>query len=649
MKILYLDTETYCETPIKVGVHRYAEDVEIMIVSWAWNLDAPTVWDLTAGDATLADVQALIDEADEIVIHNSGFDRTVLRHNEVVIPPEKIVDTMVLALSHGLPGALDTLCDILAIPQDLAKVKGGKKWIHLFCKPLPANRKERRATRLTHPTEWADFMAYAGADILSMREIRKRMPQWNYPRDEERALWVLDQAMNDRGIAVDVELAQSAMRAAAETQTRLRKEVYALTDGDIEAATQRNKVIAYLHDTHGFPMADLTGSSVDKALAELDLPQEVREMLVIRQQAAATSPAKYRALLNGVSSDGRLRGTIQFCGASRTGRDAGRLFQPQNLPRPSLKAKDIELGIAAMKMGVEDLVYPNVMELCTSAVRGCLVAPKGRKLVIADLSNIEGRMLAWLAGEEWKLQAFRDYDAGTGPDLYRVTAGEILGKRHEDVTSEERQGQGKVPELACGYGGAVGAFTSMAAIYGVELPEDRVLQIVRAWRAKHPRTTRLWYGLEDAVRKAVNTQKTVFREGRLAVQRDGAWLRIRLPSGRYLCYAMPSLEDGREISYAGVNQYTRRWGRLRTYGGKLVENATQAASRDVLMHGHQLAEAQGYTVVMRVHDELICEVPDDPAFSAKGLAAIMSTVPPWAEGLPLSAAGFETYRYRKAD
>lgn len=679
MKTLYLDTETYCEVPIKHGTYRYAEDVEIMIVSWAWNDGEITVWDLTNGDATLADVQALIDQADEIVIQNSMFDRTVLRANGVIVPPEKIVDTMVLALSLSLPGSLDTLCDILNVPHHLAKMKDGKRWIHLFCKPLPANRKEHRATRSTHPKEWAEFLTYAGMDIPPMREVRRRLPVWNYPREVEREFWLLDQRINDRGVAVDTTFAEAAMRTAEAAQKRLRADVQSLTEGELESATQRNRVIAYLKDVWGFPVADLTGANVEKVLADLEIPAEVRELLLIREQAAVTSPAKYKALLNGVSQDGRLRGTLQFCGASRTGRDAGRLFQPQNLPRPALKPRDIEVGIEAIKHGTADLLYPDrseytvdtkgrrrllgasVMDLCTSAIRGCLIASSGKKLVVADLSNIEGRIGAWLAREEWKLQAFRDYDMvlaydgsgkaiRKGPDLYRVTAGEILGKPHAEVTDDERQGQGKVPELACLFGGAVGAFQSMAAIYGVEFAEDYVLQIVRAWRAKHANVVRLWYGLEDAVKTAIRNPNQTFRANALATQCDGAWLRVRLPSGRYLCYAMPTIDetDG-GITYAGVNQYTRRWGRLRTYGGKLFENAVQAASRDILFGWVKRAEANGYPVVMRVHDELICEVPDRPEFTAETLVALGVQGESWSEGLPLAAAGFETYRYRKND
>ena len=375
------------------------------------------------------------------------------------------------------------------------------------------------------------------------------------------------------------------------------------------------------------------------------------EGLLQSQQVAATSPSKYKALLGAVSSDGRLRGTIQFCGASRTGRDAGRIFQPQNLPRPTLDADVIETGIEAMKADCEDLIWSNVSELCSSSVRGCLVAPPGRKLVVADLSNIEGRVLAWLAGESWKLQAFRDYDAGIGEDLYKITAGRILGKGPKDVTKAERQVSGKVPELACGYAGSVGAFSTMGALYGVSLPEDEVLEIVRAWRRAHRAIVSFWYDVEYAAKAALREPTGAFKVRGLTFSTGHAgpfsWLRMRLPSGRYLCYPGARIDDDGQIVYLGTNQYTRKWEELRTYSGKLVENVTQAVARDVLMHGVRLAEGAGYEVVMRVHDELLSETPDSEDFTVEGLSACMARVPAWAIGLPLAAAGFETHRYRK--
>jgi len=261
----------------------------------------------------------------------------------------------------------------------------------------------------------------------------------------------------------------------------------------------------------------------------------------------------------------------------------------------------------------------------------------------ADYSAIEARITAWLAGQEDALQEYRD-----GVDRYSVMASVIYRVPPEKVNKHPQRFVGKQATLGCGFGMGPTKFRESVKKYGYTLPEGLEHVAVKAWRAKHPMTVKLWYGLERAACEASQNAGNTHRIGRLAVQRDGAWLRLRLPSGRYLCYAAPQVEDDK-LSHAGINQYTRRWERLKTYGGKLVENATQAASRDVLMYGLRLAEDAGYKVVLRVHDELICEVPDDPAFSAEGLSAIMSTNPPWAEGLPLAAAGFECKRYRKGD
>ena len=430
------------------------------------------------------------------------------------------------------------------------------------------------------------------------------------------------------------------------------------------SATQRGAYLKHLQEEHSLDLADMTGATVDKLLRQ-ELTSEVRELLEIRQQAAATSPAKYKALLDAVSGDGRLRGTIQFCGAARTGRDAGRIFQPQNLPRtPDWFDGDAqETAVAAFKADAEDVIWDNVSERCAMTVRGCLMAEPGKKLVIADLSNIEGRVLAWLAGEDWKIEAFKAYDRGEGPDLYKVTAGRILGKDPVDVTKPERQTQGKVPELAGGYGGGLGAYRKMGGAVFNAMSDEAIGEIVQAWRKAHPATKKLWYDVEGAVRSAVREPTGSFelRGGLLrmdmAVGPDGVdYLRIRLPSGRFLCYRRMHITTGDDefgghvagqLLYEGMNQYTRKWEWLETYYGKLVENIVQAIARDVFMAGMRRAILSGYQVVLRVHDELVCEVPDTSEYTHEKLSEFMAVLPGWAVGLPLAAEGFEAYRYRK--
>lgn len=321
MTSLHLDTETFCAVPIAHGAHRYAEDAEVIMVQVAWDAEPVDVWDTTdqaEWPRRAARLQKMVDDADEVVIHNSAFDRTVLRHRGVIIPPEKIVDTMVIALQHSLPGSLDKLCDVLGVPTDKAKDKEGKKLIQLFCKPLAKNRKLARATRDTHPEEWARFLEYGRLDIEAMREVRKRLPVWNCT-PSERELWLLDQEANDRGVQVDLELAHAAIRAFDRASQELAARASRLTGGAVGSLTQRAKLLQYFEEVHDYRPADLTKGTVSAEAKKAE--GDVRELLEIRQQAAATTPAKYKVLVNSVSADNRLRGLIQFCGAPRTGRD----------------------------------------------------------------------------------------------------------------------------------------------------------------------------------------------------------------------------------------------------------------------------------------------------------------------------------------
>jgi DNA polymerase len=351
---LFLDTETYCETPIANGVHRYAEDVEVIMWQWAVG-DGPVI--LRDHDEPIDDLLALLaDPQYEVVIHNSAFDRTVIRHaTDIVIPVERIFDTMICAMAHSLPGALAQLCDILGVPTDKAKDKEGKTWIGLFCKPQPKGRKLRRATKHTHPLEWQRFRDYGALDIIAMREVYNRLPRWNY-RGDERALWELDQRINDRGVCMDIDLAVAAIRASTRAQEDYAVETLARTDGAVASTNQRDKLLGHILEAYGVSLPDLTGSTLERRVEDPDLPLALRELLAIRLQASKTSVSKYKRVVNGVSRDGRLRGLLAFCGALRTGRWAGRLLQPQNLPRPTLKNKEIERGIEALKANAEDLI-----------------------------------------------------------------------------------------------------------------------------------------------------------------------------------------------------------------------------------------------------------------------------------------------------
>ncbi|EMX5816396.1 DNA polymerase [Salmonella enterica] len=685
LSILYADLETFSETPINCGTHRYAEKAEVMLFAYALDDQPVKVWDLTTGQPMPPDLSAALnDPAIMTVWHNGGmFDSVVLRHAlNIDLPPERIHDTMVQALAHGLPGSLSDLCDILGVTSDKAKDKAGRQLILLFCKPRPKNSKIRRATRDTHPEEWKRFVSYAGSDISAMREIYRKIPRWNFT-PEERALWCLDQRINCRGVCIDTDLAQSAIAAVEQEQQRLAECTQAMTDNEVQAATQRDAMLRHIAAAFGIELPDMQAATLERRIADPDTPPALRELLAVRLQSCTTSVSKYKKLINCVSSDGRLRGTLQFCGASRTGRWAGRLFQPQNLPRSSLAQPVIDSGIEALKAGCADLVCDDIMQLTSSALRASIIAPPGKKLVISDLSNIEGRMLAWLAGEHWKIAAFRDYDEGHGPDLYKLAYARAFHISSDDVTKDQRQ-IGKVMELGLGYGGGVAAFVTFAAAYALDLDalavaalpgippgirqeakrwyDESVKQkktyglsepvfivcdsLKRMWRNAHPETVDFWYELADDVKRAINHPGVTVICRKLKIRRDGGWLRIVLPSGRAVCYPGIRLVND-EISYMGINPYSRKWQRLRTYGGRLVENVCQAAARDVLAGNMPLIEDAGYSIVLTVHDEVLTEAPDTDDFNDTELSALLSTNPEWAPDIPLNAGGFGAYHYRK--
>lgn len=353
-KCIFLDTETFCETPINNGTHRYAEGAEIIMWQWAVG-DGPV--EIRDGDEDISDLLALLeDESYEVVIHNSAFDRNVIRHaTGIVIPVERVFDTMVCAMAHSLPGSLSTVGTILGVAQDKAKDKEGRTWIALFCKPQPKGRKIRRATRSTHPIEWQRFRDYGGLDIEAMREIYKKLPRWNY-RGAERELWALDQKINERGVMLDIDLAHAAIRASERAQKQLAKQAHDMTSGAVTSANQRDRMLEHILEEYGIALADLKGSTIEKTLADVDMPFELKELLMVRVEASRTSVSKYKRVISGSSSDGRMRGTAAFCGALRTGRWAGRLLQLQNCPRPTIKNKEIDLWIEALKADAEDLV-----------------------------------------------------------------------------------------------------------------------------------------------------------------------------------------------------------------------------------------------------------------------------------------------------
>ena len=746
MRDTFMDLETYCPRPLKDGVHQYAEDAEVMLWSWADGDGQVYVWDLVNGSVHWQDDLSGLWQSEEVDLgppppalyeilrgpdalvwfQNGGmFDMVVLQHAMpqlyTLVDFSRWRDTMVQAFAHSLPGALDKLGEVLNIDADKRKKKRGKALVQMFCRP---NSNGERNTKQSHPAEWQEFIEYAGQDIVVMREAHRLMPMWNY-KGKQIELWHADLRMNSRGFAVDIELAQAAVRAAETTQKRLAKETSDATGGEVQSANQRDALLAHILSAHGVDLPDMRADTLERRLNDPELPDEVKVLILIRLQASMNSVSKFKTLLKGVSSDGRLRGCQQFRGAGRTGRWGHRMFQPGNLPRTWLKQYLIELAIEWLKEDQIDAIHlaiGDLMPVMSNTIRGVIVAPPGKKLVIADLSNIEGRGAAWLAGEEWKLQAFRDFDAGLGSDLYILAYAKSFNVAPETVPEKGPERQiGKVEELMFQYGGGVGAWITGAATYGIDLdkmtaqvlpvlPEWAVLEardylaylyrveddahqkrykaalkkhgddvpqevhgallekwsaakikarhnlaedtfvacdaIKRTWRRAHPMISSYWKELENTVRKAIETPGVTYPCRKVKVRRDGAWLRIALPSGRCLCYPNPG-EDDQGLFYTGFNQYTRQWGKVYTYGGKFFEQLTQGVACDQFAEPMPAIEAAGFDIILGVHDEWAAEVDADSPLDDALLSELMCSDLGWNAGLPLAAKGFETTRYKK--
>ena len=612
MKLLYCDLETWSETPIKCGSFRYSENAEILLWGHAVDDDPAAVWDLTTGAPMPTALKAALDEVlageRHVVWHNGVLFDTVMleRVMGIKIPLEMVIDTMIIAYQHGLTGALGDLCTIFRMPYDVSE---GKDLVRLFCTPRPVSCRIRRETRSTSPEKWARFVNYCRLDVEAERALYKKLPKFNCTEWEKRNQ-LLDAEINRRGMRIDVDLARAAIAVDAAHKAELRDATSSATDGELESTTQRDAFMAYVERAYGWRLENCTKGQLEKRLGDPDVPEPVKDLLRLRLSATRTSTQKFQAIINATNSDGRLRGCLQFRGASRTGRFSGRLFQPQNLPRPKMSNAEIYFAIDAVKSGEFDAWYGDPSKVLPDLLRGEIIASKGNKLVVADFSNIVGRVLAWLSGEEWKIKAFREFDAGRGHDLYKLTYGRTFGVDPGKVTKPQRQ-MGKVLELALGYGGGAGAFATFARGFGIDLhgmaktvqsvvdPSlwraatdawdwasqtrrtadlDKPVFIAcdavkRAWRKANAKIEGFWWAVDQAIASAMASPERAV-VGRITFERRGSYLLVQLPSGRYLCYPSPRVgkvdsSDTRDcFSYYGVNQYTRKWERIRSYGPK---------------------------------------------------------------------------------
>ncbi len=697
MPTLHIDLESRSAVDLrKTGVYVYAESptTDLWCAAYAVGDDPIELW--TPGQPCPAVIAAAVEQGWHFHAWNANFERTMWAH--ILAPrygwPEPKLEqwrcTMAAALAMGLPGQLANAAPALGL--DTVKDMQGASLMMRMARP--------RSTIIDdlgepHYVWWSEaekinrLAAYCIQDVEVERKIHQRISPLTA---DEQKLYFLDQQINDRGVYVDAELCNAAKKIVAATADRLNAEMGETTGWVVESCSNVTQLSKFCRD-NGVEVDSLRKDKVATLLARSDLPDAVRDALELRQDAAKASVKKINAALVGRSADGRAKGLFFFSGAT-TGRWAGRRVQPQNLQRPA-KGVDVECVIADIMTGSLDLVdmlHGNPLAAVGNAIRGIVCAAPGKKLVAADLANIESRVLAWLAGESWKLDAFAAYDAKTGPDVYVIGYSRSFGVEPNKVDDTQRL-IGKVQELALGYQGGVGAFQSMGRIYNVNIgrsygmlreaspdlakraveayagggkasgiPERdwQAAEIVKlGWREANPRIVQFWADLESSALQAVDKPGDIIPCGKVSFLKKGSFLWVQLPSGRPLCYPYPALTEkempwkdkrtgksARKLTFTFKTEINRSFVDSYAYGGLWAENVTQAAARDILAEALKRIDAAGYPPVLHAHDEAVAEVPQDFG-SVEEFCRLMAEAPTWAKGCPISAAGWAGARYRK--
>ena len=641
---LSIDLETFSDVDlIKCGVYAYADSPAFEVLLFAYSFDGgeTRVIDLAQGEELPEEVaEAVFDGSVVKTAFNANFERTCLsKHFGRYLPPDSWHCSAVQAALLALPRSLEDVGAVLGLDEQ--KMREGKELIRYFCvpcKPTKANGGRRRNLPYHAPEKWELFKTYCIRDVDVEKAIRKKLYKFPVP-EGEMELYRLDQRINDRGVLVDMGLVRQAVVCE-----RLHKEVVTRRAYELTGLENPNSVAqlkGWLGE-NGVEAESLSKKAVAEMIGESD--GEVEELLRLRLLMAKTSVKKYEAMERSVCSDGRVHGLLQFYGANRTGRWAGRLVQVQNLPQNHIE--DLELARRLVREGrFEDveMLYDSTSNVLSELIRTAFVPEPGCRFVVADFSAIEARVLAWLAGERWRLEVFSSHGK-----IYEASASAMFHVPIEEVTkgSPLRQ-KGKIAELGLGYGGAAGALVSMGAL-DMGLSEDDLPPLVAAWRRANPHITQFWWDVDKAAVEAV-TKRTGTRAGRIGFEYRSGILFVTLPSGRKLAYVKPRMavnKFGREgLTYEGILE-NKKWGRIETYGPKLVENIVQGTARDLLAEAMLRVERKGYPIVMHCHDEIIAEVPEGMG-SVEEMCEVMAVRPSWAEGLPLRADGYECPFYQK--
>lgn len=646
MRELNIDVETFSTVDIKAGVKKYCTGAELLLLAYSLDGKPVQVIDVAQGEEIPEDfIDALFDENVLKTAWNAAFEIEILEKHFVA--PMKLAQwscTMVMAARCGYPLSLDKAAKAIGLP--IEKDTTGKALIRLFSvprKPTKTNPAIRTYPK-DNPEKWESFKAYNAKDVEVEMAARKFFLQYPAQPKFEHIMYVLDRTINKRGLEIDVEFTKAAIQLDQEYKDRLTEEAKELTGLD------NPNSVAQLKTWFGERGVEIDSLNKE-ALKELtnaakESGGEILKMLELRKELSNTSVKKYVAMLNS-EVGGRVYDTIQFNGAGRTGRNAGRIIQPQNMPRVYLEDSELDLARQIVKMGnlqTLEICFESVSGTLSQLIRTAISSKEGKHLKVVDLSAIEARVLAWLAGEEHVLDVFR-----THGKIYEATAAMMFKVAFESITKGSTMRQrGKVASLACGYQGGANAITTMDL--DKSIPDEEKPGLVKAWRDAHPNIVRYWYTTQNAAIKAIKNpgERVPLSKGAYFVVHKDALL-FYLPSGRYLMYPKVGLEEGKygeKIVFWGLDQITGQWKKQDTYGGKLVENETQAVARDVLMEGMLNMARAGYELVTNVHDETVAET--DLGFgSIAEIKKLMCTMPAWADGLPLAAEGFESDYYKK--
>lgn len=644
MKKLSIDIETFSDIDlIKCGVYKYADSPAFEILLFAYSIDDGeiNIIDLVNGEELPEEIAEAI-KSDTVIktAFNAQFERVCLsKHLGILLDPSSWYCTAVQAAELSLPSSHADVGAALGLERQ--KMTEGKELIKYFCvscKPTKSNGGRTRNMPGDAPEKWALFKEYCKRDVDVERQIAKKLEMYPISESEHR-LYVLDQRINDRGVLVDLELARQAVKLNSIQTAVATEQAYTLTG--LENPNSVAQLKAWLTE-NGVEIESLSKKAVAALADETD--GDIQEMLHLRLLMSKTSVKKYEAVMRSVCRDNRVRGMMRFCGASRTGRWSGNILQPQSLPQNHLP--DLTLARDIVKDGdfeMLNMTFGNVPNALSELIRTVLIPKPNHRFIVADFSAIEARVLSWLAGEQWRLDTFRN-----GGDIYCASASQMFRVPVEKhgVNGHLRQ-KGKISELACGYGGSVGALKNMGAVE-MGVPEDELQGLINDWRNANPHIVKLWTEVGNTAMKAIK-EKTIVSLGKLVFMYERGILFIRLPSGRRLSYIKPRIGTNRfggdSITYMGVGA-SKKWERLETFGGKLVENIVQAIARDLLASAMMNVANAGYNIVFHVHDEIIAEAPDGQG-SVDEMCMLMSINPDWADGIPLSADGYECEYYRK--